>query len=122
VTRTKIILLISGLIFISLITFLRANYLYTPIVDDAYIFFRYAENIVNGYGFVWNIGEQPVEGYTSFLYLVVLIFAKFLSLDLEIFSIIFGVFTSTFILYYIRTNKLSPLTLFCIFNIRASTF
>lgn len=99
-TRTKIILLISGLIFISLISFLRANYFYTSIVDDAYIFFRYAENIVNGYGFVWNIGEQPVEGYTSFLYLVVLIFAKFLSLDLEIFSIIFGVFTSTFTLYF----------------------
>lgn len=99
-TRTKIILIVSSLIFISLIAYLRSNYLYTPIVDDAYIFFRYAENIVNGHGFVWNIGEQPIEGYTSFLYLVVLIFAKFLSLDLELFSIIFGIITSTLTLYF----------------------
>lgn len=99
-TKTKIILIFSSLIFISVIAFLRSNYLYTPIVDDPYIFFRYAENIVNGYGFVWNIGEQPIEGYTSFLYLVVLIFAKFLSLDLELFSIIFGIITSTLTLYF----------------------
>jgi len=74
--------------------------MFTTIVDDAYIFFRYAENIVNGYGFVWNIGEQPIEGYSSFLYLVVLIFAKFLTLDFELFSLIFGIITSTFTLYF----------------------
>jgi arabinofuranosyltransferase len=98
-TRTKIILLSSGFAFIAIIAFLRSNYTYTTIVDDAYIFFRYAENIVNGYGFVWNINEQPIEGYSSFLYLVVLIFAKLLTIDVEFFSIIFGVLTSSFTLY-----------------------
>lgn len=98
-TRTKIILLSSGFAFIAIIAFLRSNYIYTTIVDDAYIFFRYAENIVNGYGFVWNINEQPIEGYSSFLYLVVLIFAKLLTIDSEFFSIMFGVLTSSFTLY-----------------------
>ncbi len=99
-TRTKIILLSSGFVFIAIIAFLRSNYMYTTIVDDAYIFFRYAENIVDGYGFVWNINEQPIEGYSSFLYLTVLIFAKLLTIDLELFSIIFGVLTSTITLYF----------------------
>jgi len=35
--------------------------------DDAYIAFRYAENLVNGHGLVYNPGER-VEGYTDFLW------------------------------------------------------
>lgn len=40
-------------------------------VDDAYISFRYAENLANGHGLVYNIGER-VEGYTNFLWTVLL--------------------------------------------------
>ena len=39
--------------------------------DDAYISFRYAENLAGGHGLVFNAGER-VEGYTNFLYVVVL--------------------------------------------------
>jgi arabinofuranosyltransferase len=35
--------------------------------DDAYVSFRYARNLVRGYGLVYNVG-QPVEGYTNFLW------------------------------------------------------
>jgi hypothetical protein len=35
--------------------------------DDAYITFRYAENLVKGHGLVYNPGER-VEGYTDFLW------------------------------------------------------
>lgn len=35
--------------------------------DDAFITFRYAENLVHGLGLVFNAGER-VEGYTNFLY------------------------------------------------------
>jgi len=35
--------------------------------DDAYISFRYAENLFNGNGLVFNVGER-VEGYSNFLY------------------------------------------------------
>ncbi len=41
-------------------------------VDDSFIFFRYAENLVSGQGLVWNIGEAPVEGHSSFLWLLLL--------------------------------------------------
>ena len=41
-------------------------------VDDSFIFFRYAENLASGYGFAWNIGEPPVEGQSSFFWLLLL--------------------------------------------------
>src|SRR5579884_1934594 len=39
------------------------------LADDAYIPFRYAYNWVHGQGIVWNPGER-VEGYTSFLWVL----------------------------------------------------
>jgi len=38
--------------------------------DDAYITFRYAENLVRGHGLVFNPGER-VEGYTDFLWALI---------------------------------------------------
>lgn len=44
--------------------------------DDAYISYRYARNFADGLGLVWNRGEW-VEGYTNFLWVVLLAgFAK----------------------------------------------
>jgi arabinofuranosyltransferase len=43
------------------------------LTDDAYIIFRYVSNSVEEYGLVWNPPPfRPVEGYTSFLWAVVL--------------------------------------------------
>jgi arabinofuranosyltransferase len=39
--------------------------------DDAYIFFIYARNLAEGHGFVYNIGGEAVEGFTSFLWAIV---------------------------------------------------
>ena len=43
-----------------------------PIVpsEDAYITFRYARNLAEGHGLVWNPGEDPVEGSTEFLWVM----------------------------------------------------
>jgi hypothetical protein len=54
--------------------FLLTSYLTgSGIVDDAYIFLRYARNIWGGYGAVFNPGEA-VEGYTSPGWLAILTF------------------------------------------------
>ncbi len=45
-------------------------------VDDAFISFRYAENLIHGQGLVYNPGER-VEGYTNFLW--VLLMAPFIT-------------------------------------------
>ena len=43
------------------------------LTDDAYIAFRYVSNSRLGFGYVWNAPPfKPVEGYTSFLWVVLL--------------------------------------------------
>lgn len=44
---------------------------YWVLVDDAFIAFRYAENLSRGLGLVFNEGER-VEGYTDFLWVMLL--------------------------------------------------
>lgn len=47
--------------------------LFWYLTDDAYIFFRYISNSQLGYGYTWNIPPfRPVEGYTSFLWVLIL--------------------------------------------------
>jgi hypothetical protein len=50
---------------------LFAHFYFRFTSDDAYISFRYALNLADGRGPVWNPGEH-VEGYTNFLWVVVL--------------------------------------------------
>ena len=40
-------------------------------IDDAYISFRYAENLSQGHGLVFNVGER-VEGYSNLLWILIL--------------------------------------------------
>lgn len=38
---------------------------YFSLFDDAMISMRYASNLANGHGLVWNPGQRPVEGFTD---------------------------------------------------------
>jgi hypothetical protein len=58
--------------------------------DDAFISFRYARNLVDGHGLVWNPGER-VEGYTNFLWVLLMAAALRLGLAPEIVSNALGV-------------------------------
>ena len=58
--------------------------------DDVYFGYRYAENVANGNGFVYNIGEQ-VEGYSSFLHIVIL--AAFFKIKITNIEVIASYFT-----------------------------
>src|SRR5215471_13513339 len=53
------------------------------IADDAYISFRFARNLAEGYGLVWNIGGEPVEGYTDPLWVFLLSGVCRLGFDIE---------------------------------------
>jgi len=50
------------------------------ICDDAFITMRYVKNFVEGKGLVYNVGER-VEGYTHFLWLMLLAAAKAIGFD-----------------------------------------
>ena len=39
-------------------------------VDDAFITWRYSANLAAGHGPVWNPGEDPVEGFTNFAWML----------------------------------------------------
>ena len=45
---------------------------YRFLTDDAFISFRYARNLAQGHGLVFNPGFERVEGYTNFLWVLVL--------------------------------------------------
>ena len=81
------------------------------ILDDAFISFRYAYNLVQGKGLVFNEGER-VEGYTNFLWTLAMSIPLFLGYDPVSFSLVAGIIF--FILSLIFTFKLSSL----IFNSR----
>ena len=57
--------------------------------DDAFISFRYAANLIGGDGLVYNAGE-PVEGYTNFLWTVLLAGAMAIGLNPVIASVLGG--------------------------------
>ncbi|MBW2543729.1 MAG: hypothetical protein JRF15_16735, partial [Deltaproteobacteria bacterium] len=59
------------------------------VIDDAFIAFRYAEHFARGDGLVFNIGER-VEGYTCFLWVMLLSLPAALGLDLVMVSKFFG--------------------------------
>jgi arabinofuranosyltransferase len=58
--------------------------------DDAYIYFRFVENVYAGCGVRWNCGDARVEGFTSPLYFVLLLTTRVFSSDLESSSQVLG--------------------------------
>ncbi|MBW2666391.1 MAG: hypothetical protein JRE13_08885 [Deltaproteobacteria bacterium] len=63
---------------------------YAFIGDDAFISFRYARNLVDGLGLVWNAGEA-VEGYTNFLWVLTMAAGMGVGIEPERLSVTLGV-------------------------------
>lgn len=65
--------------------------------DDAFISYRYARNLADGHGLVFNVGAKPVEGYSNFLWTILLAAISKAGFDLEttapLLSLIFGMAT-----------------------------
>src|SRR5260221_640790 len=59
--------------------------------DDAYISFRYADNLVHGLGLVFNAGER-VEGYSNFLWTLGIALGIRLGVGPEPWTVAWGVF------------------------------
>jgi hypothetical protein len=61
-------------------------------LDDAYITFRYARHLAEGYGFgAWNHAGEHVEGYSSLLWMLLLAAAARLGIDVRIASKVLGI-------------------------------
>jgi len=75
-------------------------------LDDAFISFRYAKNFSQGYGLVFNPGTEPVEGYTNFLWIIILAFSYKIGIDIVLLSkvlgYIFSISTILILLFYLN--------------------
>jgi len=58
--------------------------------DDAFISFRYAQNLVRGHGLVFNVGER-VEGYTNLLWTLLLAGAMAAGISPEVAAAVGGI-------------------------------
>ncbi len=63
-----IVSLLCSLVFIARTAFSVNGVTYFTLFDDAMISMRYARNLTEGHGLLWNAGQAPVEGYTNFLW------------------------------------------------------
>jgi hypothetical protein len=69
-----------GLIALGVTFYVHCTH-FTFVQDDSFITFRYVRNILDGNGLVFNIGEH-VEGYTNFLWTLLLAVPGLLGIDL----------------------------------------
>ncbi len=79
------------------------------IQDDSFITFRYVKNFTEGNGLVFNIGER-VEGYTCFLWVIVLAGVKSLGFNFISASQVLGIISSmlTLLFTYLISSKIFP--------------
>ncbi len=73
------------------------------IADDAYITFRYSQNLASGYGPTFNAGRPPVEGYTTFTWMLLMAIPHLIGIGVVPFAKIAGILLTigTMIVAYI---------------------
>ena len=76
--------------------------------DDAFISFRYASNLLNHAELTWNVGEErPIEGYSNFLWVLMIAGAMGLGMEPVWASQALGLmFALVTLLYTYRLSKL----------------
>ena len=67
--------------------------------DDANIYFVYMKNFSNGHGFVYNVGGEKVEGFTSLLWTLIGSVVFYFSSSAEKLLIVLNILLITFSLY-----------------------
>ena len=82
--------------------------LFATVTEDALVSFRYAQNIADGNGPVFNPGER-VEGYTNFLWLVLIALPRAaFGADVQTTAVVFGVLAALgcVLLSYLLVNRI----------------
>ena len=96
----SIALMVALSLFVGISFYLNTSH------DDAFISFRYAENLIEGNGMVFNIGDR-VEGYTNFLWIVLLSILMKAGFDIVMVSKVLGILSGvlTLCLIYRFSNR-----------------
>jgi tetratricopeptide (TPR) repeat protein len=83
-----------------LIIFIYFSLQLSVVQDDSYITFRYIQNFLDGKGFVFNPGER-VEGYTNFLWMIILTPFAYLGVDIVNLSRYLGVLSACIAIFFV---------------------
>lgn len=59
-------------------------------IDDVGVSYRYARHMAEGAGLAWNAGEEPVEGYSNLLWVLMLASGHLFGADIEVLSRVLG--------------------------------
>ena len=91
--------------------------------DDAFISFTYARNLSEGIGLVFQSGEY-VEGYSNFLWTIILAFFTYIKLSPLIVSQVIGIFFYGLLLvyFYRKERKERPFVILPIFIVHLAVF
>ena len=81
-------------------------------VDDSFISYRYARNLADGLGLVYNAGEH-IEGYTNFLFTVMLAGGIKIGIDPDTLAKVIGCFSAigAVVVLYLLGARLRPYSL-----------
>ncbi len=72
-----------GLALPAVVYLAQVAYLWGFTIDDVAITYRYALHLAHGQGLSWNPGGAPVEGYSNFLWVLILAGASWVGLSIE---------------------------------------
>ena len=81
--RRRAAALTAALCVLTLLGLLLHAREYEFLTDDSYISFRYARNLAEGHGLVFNPGFERVEGYTNLLWVLILAAGVFVGIATE---------------------------------------
>jgi hypothetical protein len=85
-------------LFIAHTSFFIGSTRYFPLLDDAMVSMRYARHLVQGHGFVWNVGDPPLEGFTNPLWTLVMAAVHLLPLPQVRYTLVLQVISAVVLL------------------------
>jgi arabinofuranosyltransferase len=95
-----------GIAAVILLAFAHNASEYRLLGDDAFISFRYARNLAEGHGLVWNPGEA-VEGYTNFLWVLLMAAGIGAGLEPERLSVGIGIASGLLVLALVLARNVT---------------
>ncbi len=101
--------LVLGLVLPVIVMLANAGRVLSFTIDDAYISYRYARNFARGLGLVYNAGER-IEGYTNFLWTVILAGGIKIGLDPDVTAKALGAASAVgaLVMMYRLSDRLRP--------------
>ena len=108
---TKVEMASLGLLALIVIAIARFRHDFTlDPFEDAAMLMRYAQHMGDGHGIVWNIGEEPLDGATDFLFMVAVagLYKLGLSLENSVLVLAFSSHILLVALVYFGTRRMYP--------------